>query len=48
MKIIDKINANVKEGKTFFSFEFFPPRACVLCAACCVMTALAFVLAGHA
>jgi hypothetical protein len=25
MKIIDKINANIKEGKTFFSFEFFPP-----------------------
>jgi methylenetetrahydrofolate reductase (NADPH) len=26
MKIIDKINASIKDGKTFFSFEFFPPR----------------------
>lgn len=26
MKIVDKINTNVKEGKTFFSFEYFPPR----------------------
>lgn len=26
MKIIDKINANLKDGKTFFSFEYFPPR----------------------
>jgi hypothetical protein len=26
MKIVDKINANIKEGKTFFSFEYFPPR----------------------
>lgn len=26
MKIIEKINANIKDGKTFFSFEFFPPR----------------------
>ncbi|KAG2491425.1 hypothetical protein HYH03_010213 [Edaphochlamys debaryana] len=26
MKLIDKINQKVKEGKTFFSFEFFPPR----------------------
>lgn len=26
MKIIDKINASQKEGRTFFSFEFFPPR----------------------
>lgn len=25
MKIIDKINQNIKDGKTFFSFEFFPP-----------------------
>lgn len=25
MKIIDKINASIKDGKTFFSFEFFPP-----------------------
>lgn len=28
MKIIDKINASIKEGKTFFSFEFFPPSEC--------------------
>lgn len=26
MKIIDKINQKLKEGKTFYSFEFFPPR----------------------
>eukprot|EP00882_Tetradesmus_deserticola_P021502 GHRQ01023275.1.p2 GENE.GHRQ01023275.1~~GHRQ01023275.1.p2 ORF type:complete len:259 (+),score=110.45 GHRQ01023275.1:82-777(+) len=26
MKIVDKINANIQEGKTFFSFEYFPPR----------------------
>ena len=26
MKIVDKINASVAAGKTFFSFEFFPPR----------------------
>ncbi|GMH43579.1 hypothetical protein BSKO_11501 [Bryopsis sp. KO-2023] len=26
MKISDKINASIAEGKTFFSFEFFPPR----------------------
>jgi hypothetical protein len=26
MKIVDKINDAVKEGRTFFSFEFFPPR----------------------
>ncbi|GLC56702.1 hypothetical protein PLESTB_001136600 [Pleodorina starrii] len=26
MKIIDKINQKLKEGQTFFSFEFFPPR----------------------
>ena len=26
MKIIDKMNASIKEGKPFFSFEFFPPR----------------------
>jgi hypothetical protein len=28
MKIIEKINANIKDGKTFFSFEFFPPSEC--------------------
>ncbi|PNH04186.1 Methylenetetrahydrofolate reductase 1 [Tetrabaena socialis] len=26
MKLIDKVNQKLKEGKTFFSFEFFPPR----------------------
>ena len=26
MKIIDKMNASIKEGRPFFSFEFFPPR----------------------
>jgi len=26
MKVADKINARVAEGKPFFSFEFFPPR----------------------
>lgn len=26
MKIIDKINKSIADGKTFFSFEFFPPR----------------------
>ncbi len=26
MKVIDKMNASIKEGKPFFSFEFFPPR----------------------
>ena len=26
MKIIEKIDAAVKEGKSFFSFEFFPPK----------------------
>eukprot|EP00878_Enallax_costatus_P001814 GHUV01001972.1.p1 GENE.GHUV01001972.1~~GHUV01001972.1.p1 ORF type:complete len:597 (+),score=135.37 GHUV01001972.1:253-2043(+) len=26
MKIVEKINANIQEGKTFFSFEYFPPR----------------------
>lgn len=26
MKLIDKIGAAVKDGKTFFSFEFFPPK----------------------
>lgn len=26
MKIIDKINAKIAEGKSFFSFEYFPPR----------------------
>lgn len=26
MKVADKMNASIKAGKTFFSFEFFPPR----------------------
>jgi hypothetical protein len=26
MKIADKMNDSIKAGKTFFSFEFFPPR----------------------
>jgi len=26
MKIVDKINAAIAEKRTFFSFEFFPPR----------------------
>lgn len=26
MKVIDKMNESIKAGKTFFSFEFFPPR----------------------
>ncbi|CAD7703090.1 unnamed protein product [Ostreobium quekettii] len=26
MKIIDKMNASTQEGRTFFSFEYFPPR----------------------
>lgn len=26
MKIVDKMNESIKAGKTFFSFEFFPPR----------------------
>lgn len=26
MKIIDKINAKIAAGETFYSFEFFPPR----------------------
>jgi methylenetetrahydrofolate reductase (NADPH) len=26
MKVIDKINERIADGKTFFSFEFFPPR----------------------
>jgi hypothetical protein len=26
MKIIEKVNQKIKEGRTFFSFEFFPPR----------------------
>lgn len=26
MKIIDKINASKKEGKPFYSFEYFPPK----------------------
>jgi len=26
MKIVDKINKSIADGKTFFSFEFFPPR----------------------
>lgn len=26
MKIIDKINEKIREGKSFFSFEYFPPR----------------------
>lgn len=25
-KVIDKMNAYAAEGKTFYSFEFFPPR----------------------
>jgi 5,10-methylenetetrahydrofolate reductase len=31
MKIIDKIQERVKDGKTFFSFEFFPPRTEEVC-----------------
>jgi hypothetical protein len=26
VKIIDKVNEKVAEGKPFFSFEYFPPR----------------------
>jgi len=26
MKIIDKMQQQIDNGKTFFSFEFFPPR----------------------
>lgn len=26
MKIIDKINAHIADGTTFFSFEYFPPK----------------------
>lgn len=26
MKVIDKINQHIQDGKTFYSFEFFPPR----------------------
>ncbi|KAK9806544.1 hypothetical protein WJX73_009540 [Symbiochloris irregularis] len=26
MKVVDKMNASIKAGTTFFSFEFFPPR----------------------
>ena len=26
MKVVDKMNGSISEGKTFFSFEFFPPR----------------------
>ena len=26
MKIIDKMQQQMADGKTFFSFEFFPPR----------------------
>lgn len=26
MKIIDKMNAAMAQGRPFFSFEFFPPR----------------------
>ena len=26
MKIIDKVNEKISEGKPFFSFEYFPPR----------------------
>lgn len=26
MKIVDKINQAISDGRTFFSFEFFPPR----------------------
>ena len=26
MKLIDKMNESIKTSKTFFSFEFFPPR----------------------
>jgi len=38
MKIIDKINASIKDGKTFFSFEFFPPSRFDI-HACCVQCA---------
>ena len=26
MKIIDRMNESIASGKTFYSFEFFPPR----------------------
>ena len=26
MKVVDKMNESIKAGRTFFSFEFFPPR----------------------
>lgn len=26
MKVVDKVQAKIKEGTQFFSFEFFPPR----------------------
>lgn len=26
MKIIDKINAALKDGEPFYSFEYFPPK----------------------
>lgn len=26
MKIISKMRKSIEEGKTFYSFEFFPPR----------------------
>ena len=26
VKIIDKVNEKIAEGKPFFSFEYFPPR----------------------
>jgi 5,10-methylenetetrahydrofolate reductase len=31
MKIVDKINDSVKDGRTFFSFEYFPPRTEEVC-----------------
>ena len=26
MKVVDKMRRSMAEGKTFYSFEFFPPR----------------------
>jgi hypothetical protein len=26
MKVVDKMKASMADGKTFFSFEYFPPR----------------------
>ena len=26
MKVVDKMNAGIQQGRPFFSFEFFPPR----------------------